>query len=269
MDITSILGIILGFIFILFGILESGNIHYFIDTPSMLIVFGGTVGAILASFPFSLLKGIGKHFVIICSKKRYNPEPVIDKLVEFAQIARKDGLLALEAQATELTDPFFKKSVMYVVDAVESDKIRETLEADIENSCQRHAQAMEIYGKGSSYAPAFGMIGTLIGLINMLRQMDLSSGASETLGPNMAVALVTTFYGCVLANLFFSPIAAKLAIRDEEERIYKEIILEGVLSIQEGDNPKTLREQLVSSLSQKQQYKLLQEPQKQKQEVAE
>lgn len=262
MDITTIIGIIIGFGFVLFGIFDSGAITNFIDIPSIIIVFGGTIGAIIASFPFRLLKNIRKHFVIICSGKRYNPQPVIEQLVEFAKIARRDGLLALEAKASELSDPFFKKSIMYVVDAVEPDKVKEILELDIESACVRHAENMEIYGKGSVYAPAFGMIGTLIGLINMLRSMDLSAGASSELGKNMSVALVTTFYGCMLANLIFTPIAVKLSIRDEEERIYKEIIVEGVLGIQEGDNPKNLKERLVSSLSQKQQHLLLDEDEK-------
>lgn len=257
MDITTIIGVAGGVAFILYGILSSGEMASFIDMPSIYIVLGGTLCTIIASFPFKTLKGVGKHMMIIVQGKKFDPAPIIDTLVEFAQIARRDGLLALESKAAELKDPFFQKSVMYVVDAVDSDKIRATLEADIENCSLRHSQAMEIYGKGSSTAPAFGMIGTLVGLINMLKNMNLSSGASDTLGPSMSVALVTTFYGCVLANLVFNPIAAKLSLRDEEERLYKEIILEGVLAIQEGDNPKNLRERLVSYLSQKQQAKLL------------
>ncbi|MBC5689343.1 motility protein A [Mediterraneibacter sp. NSJ-55] len=259
MDITSILGIVAGFLFVIYGIMDSGNIMNFFDVPSILIVVGGTIGAIVASFPFRDLKNIGKHMAIICSSKRYRPEPVIDTLVEFAQTARKDGLLALESRASELADPFLKKSIMYVVDAMDAEKIRSTLEQDIENTSQRHEAEMEIYIRGSAYAPAFGMIGTLIGLINMLREMDLSTGASEELGANMAVALVTTFYGCMLANLVFHPISSKLRIRDEEERVYKEIIVEGVLGIQEGDNPKNLKERLVSSLAQKKQMQLLDE----------
>lgn len=257
MDITSIVGIIAGFAFVIYGILGSGDIMNFVDMPSVLIVVGGTISAIVASFPVRMLKNVGKHMKIICSGRRYQAEPVIDILADFAQVARKDGLLALESRVAELDDPFLKKSVMYVVDAMEPEKIRSTLETDIENTSQRHAEQTEMYIRGSAYAPAFGMIGTLIGLINMLKDMDLSSGASESLGANMSVALVTTFYGCMLANLVFHPITAKLNIRDDEERIYKEIIVEGVLGIQEGDNPKILRERLVSALDQKRQNSLL------------
>ncbi len=256
MDITSIVGIIAGFAFTLYGIIGSGSIWNFWDIPSVLITGGGTISAIIASFPFSTLKNVGKHMIIICSSKRFQPEPVIETLADFAQVARKDGLLALEGRVAELDDPFLKKSVMYVVDAMDPDKIRSTLELDIENTSQRHSEQTDMYVRGSAYAPAFGMIGTLIGLINLLKDMDLSSGASESLGANMSVALVTTFYGCVLANLVFHPIASKLMIRDSEEVLYKEIIVEGVLAIQEGDNPKVLRERLAASLAQKRQIML-------------
>lgn len=259
MDITSIAGILAGIIFVIYGIIGSGDIMNFFDVPSILIVVGGTFSAIIASFPFRILKNVGKHLKIICSSNRYRPEMVIDLLVEFAQIARRDGLLALETKAEELEDPFFKKSLMYVVDAMDSEKIRSTLQQEIENTMQRHEEEQEIYVRGSVYAPAFGMIGTLIGLINMLRSMDLSTGASSELGQNMSVALVTTFYGCILANLIFHPITAKLGVRDEEERIYKEIVLEGVLGIQEGDNPRNLKSRLVASLAQKKQAIFLEE----------
>ncbi len=256
MDITSIIGIIAGFAFTIYGILGSGSIWNFYDAPSILIVIGGTISAIVASFPLSILKNVGKHMVIICSSKRFQPEPVIEILADFAQVARKDGLLALEGRVAEVDDPFLKKSVMYVVDAMDPDKIRSTLEQDIDNMSQRHSEQADMYIRGSAYAPAFGMIGTLIGLINMLKDMDLSSGASESLGANMSVALVTTFYGCVLANLVFHPISSKLALRDDEERLYKEIIVEGVLAIQEGDNPKVLKERLASTLAQKRQLQV-------------
>ena len=132
MDITSIIGIIAGFVFVFYGIMDSGSIWNFVDIPSVIIVFGGTISAIFASFPLSILKNVGKHMVIICSSKKFRPEPVIDILAEFAQVARKDGLLALEGRVAELDDPFLRKSVMYVVDAMDPEKIRSTLELDID-----------------------------------------------------------------------------------------------------------------------------------------
>ncbi len=257
MDFTTIIGIIAGFIFIVNAIMDGGDIGNFIDMPSVIIVVGGVFCSVLASFPFSMLKNMGKHMMKLTASKMYNPEPVIETIVEFAQIARRNGLLALEDKANELQDPFFKQGILLVVDAMEADNVRELLEMEVDNMAARHEEEVAIYDKASQYAPAFGMIGTLVGLINMLKGMDLSQGSSDSLGASMATALVTTFYGCIMANLLFMPIAKKLRIRNEEEVLYKRIIIEGVMSIQAGENPKVVREKLASSLRQKHQLKLL------------
>ncbi len=193
----------------------------------------------------------------LISGKKYQPEPVIETIIEFAQLARKDGLLVLEERANELEDPFFKKGILLVVDAMEAEKVREILENEVSSMIERHDGEVAIYDKASSYAPAFGMIGTLVGLVNMLKQMNLSEGSSDSLGTSMATALVTTFYGCILANLIFGPISKKLRIRNDEEVIYKQVIIEGVVGIQAGDNPKVLKEKLVSLLHQTSQQKIL------------
>ena len=164
---------------------------------------------------------------------------------------------AAHKKANELEDPFFKKGILLVVDAMEAEKVREILENEVGSMIERHDGEVAIYDKASSYAPAFGMIGTLVGLVNMLKSMDLSSGSSSNLGVSMATALVTTFYGCILANLLFGPIAKKLRIRNDEEVIYKQVIIEGVVGIQAGDNPKVLKEKLVSLLHQTNQQKIL------------
>ena len=176
----------------------------------------------------------------------------IDLLVEFSQVARKNGLLTLEEMANKQTDPFFKQSIMLIVDATDPEKVKSMLNNDLEYLAERHSDSVGIYEKASSFAPAFGMIGTLIGLVNMLKNMNLdgSTGASS-LGSDMSVALITTFYGCILANLVFSPIAKKLSIRNDEEYLCKQIIIEGVLSIQSGENPKFMKEKLISYLSQR------------------
>ncbi|MCP1109125.1 chemotaxis protein MotA [Lachnospiraceae bacterium PF1-21] len=257
MDITTIIGIIGGIAFIVNGIMGSGKLDNFIDPPSVVIVVGGTICAVIASFPLSKLKNVGAHMKKLISGKAYKVEPVINDLVEFAQIARKNGLLALEEKANKLKDPFFKQGIMLVVDATEPDKAREMLEMELDSMIGRHEEEAAIYDKAAAYAPAFGMIGTLIGLINMLKSMDLSEGSSSSLGENMAVAMVTTFYGCMLANLIFAPIAKKLRIRNEEEVLYKQIIIEGVMDIQAGVNPKNVKEKLVSLLPQKRQRLLL------------
>lgn len=257
MDITTVLGIVGGFAFIVNAIFQGGKIGSFMDAASVMIVVGGTFSAVIASFPLSMLKNIVKHFAKLVSGKKYKVDPVIDLLVEFAQLARKNGLLALEEKANELNDPFFKRGIMLVVDAMEADKVREMLETEVESMGQRHEEEISIYEKAAGFAPAFGMIGTLVGLINMLKGMDLSQGSSSTLGDSMATALVTTFYGCVMANLIFMPIAKKLRIRNEEEILYKQIIIEGVIGIQSGENPKNLKEKLVTLLHQTKQEKIL------------
>lgn len=256
MDITTILGIILGFVVIVFGI-GLDKIGNFWDPDSIIIVVGGTLCAVLASYPLKALKNIGKHMLMLVKGGRYKPEKAIDTLVEFAQLARKNGLLTLEEKARELKDPFFRQGILLIVDAMDEEKVRGLLEDELANMEARHEEGAAMYDKAAAFAPAFGMIGTLVGLINMLKGMDLSSGAQSSIGVDMSVALVTTFYGCILANLLFMPIAKKLRIRNEEEMLYKQIIIEGVLGIQAGDNPKTLREQLCSFLSQKQSDKLL------------
>ena len=177
----------------------------------------------------------------------------IDLLVEFSQIARKNGLLALEEKANQQTDPFLKQSIMLIVDATDPEKVKSILANDLDYLADRHAEGVGMYEKASAYAPAFGMIGTLIGLVNMLKGMSLDSGTgTSSLGADMSVALITTFYGCVMANLIFMPIAKKLSVRNDEEYLCKQIIIEGVLSIQSGENPKFMKEKLISYLEQRQ-----------------
>lgn len=251
MDITTIIGIAFGFVLIVFGI-GLGKLGNFWDPNSIIIVLGGTIAAIIASYPIKILKQVPKHFKIMMNGNKYDPMVYIDTLVEFAQIARRNGLLALEEKANEQTDPFFKQSIMLIVDATDPDKVKSILENDLDFLSERHDEGVGMYEKASACAPAFGMIGTLIGLVNMLKELNLEGGGTSAIGENMSVALITTFYGCVLANLIFSPIAKKLKIRNDEEYLCKEIIIEGVLSIQSGENPKFLKEKLISYLSQRQ-----------------
>lgn len=252
MDITTIIGVIVGFGLMVFGI-GVGKLGNFWDPGSIIIVLGGTIAAIVASYPIRILKQIPKHFKIMMNGKKYDPMRYIDTLVEFAQIARKNGLLALEEKANEEPDPFFRQGIMLIVDATDPDKVKNIMENDLEYLSERHDEGVGLYEKASAMAPAFGMIGTLIGLVNMLKELDLEGGGgASTIGVNMSTALITTFYGCILANLIFSPIAKKLRIRNDEEYVCKQIIIEGVLSIQSGENPKFLKEKLISFLSQKQ-----------------
>lgn len=257
MDLTTIIGILLGTALIVngIGIAKLGN---FWDPPSVLIVIGGTLAAVIASYPLGILKDIPKHFMVLLRGKQYNVPKLVDQLVDLAMVARQNGLLALEEKAEEIKDPFFKQSLLMIVDANDPDRVRQILERELENMMTRHDQAAGLYEKASAYAPAFGMVGTLVGLINMLKGMNLGDGGgASNLGQDMSVALITTFYGSAFANIFFQPIAKKLRIRQAEEELYCATIVEGVMAIQAGENPKFLREHLLSCMKKSQQKKLL------------
>lgn len=259
MNIVYLIGLLLAIFFIFFGIsvnmdglipgLELGNLLNFFDIPSILIVIGGTIAVMVACYP-KLAKSFPRHIKIMLQAKAFNPTIYVEQLTELAQIARKNGLLALEEKANEQEAPFFKQAIMLIVDANDPDRVRSILENDIEQTSARHQEVVAMYERGSNAAPAFGMIGTLIGLINMLKSLD---GADmNSLGPSMSVALVTTFYGSILAHVIFNPIAANLTARDEEEILCRQIIVEGIMAIQSGENPKFLRERLLTFVNQKQ-----------------
>ncbi|MDR2023922.1 MAG: motility protein A [Hungatella sp.] len=256
MDFSLIVGWILGFGLVIYGI-RLDKLMNFVDRDSVIIVVGGTIAALIASYPFKVLAQVPKHIGIMLNGKKYDTAKVIDLLVDMAKTARKKGLLVLEEQANGIKDPFLKQSIMLIVDAMDAEKIRELLESELSSMMDRHDQDVSLYEKGSSVAPAFGMIGTLVGLVNMLKEMSADSGGTSSLGANMSVALITTFYGCLLAQLLFAPMAKKLRIRNDEELLYKQIIIEGVLAIQAGDNPKYLEEKLMSYLSHAQQGKIM------------
>lgn len=255
MNITYLISIVLAFAFMLFGIIfdgmkpNFGNLPGFFDPASILIVVGCTLAVVLASFPASMTKSMGKHFKIILNNKQFDPMYYIDQLTELAQIARKNGLLALEEKANEQTDPFFKQAIMLIVDANDPDRVRSILQNNIDCMSNRHEDVAAMYDRASSVAPAFGMVGTLVGLIKML--LNLKDSDMGSLGPSMGTALITTLYGCILAHIIFGPIASNLRGRDEEEVLCKEIVLEGVMSIQSGENPKFLRERLLTFMNQK------------------
>ena len=258
MNITYIIGTVAAFAVMIIGMMQGGSggfitvsqLWNFIDPASVFIVIGCTFAVLIASFPISALTAVPKHFAVIMNAKRYDPMAIIDKLVELAQIARKSGLLALEEKGNQESDPFFKQCIMLIVDNNDADQAKEIMMNDIEQSVARHEDGAGMYDKAGAVAPAFGMVGTLVGLINMLKAMDVESGGD--LGPAMATALVTTLYGCVLAHMIFGPIATQLRRRDEEETLCKLIIVEGIMSIQSGANPKFLREKLLTFMGQKQ-----------------
>ena len=264
MNLTYVVGIVASIVVIILGmaikidILASPiifdfdilKVMNFFDAASIFITIGCTIAVVVASFPADTLKSIPKHIKVILNAKKFDPMYYIDQLVELAQTARKNGLLSLEEKANEQNDPFFKQAIMLIVDANDPDKVRGILDNDIECMSARHEDAASMYDKASSVAPAFGMVGTLVGLINMLKGMSLDAGGASSLGQDMGTALITTLYGCILAHIFFGPIANNLRIRDQEEVLCKQIIVEGIMSIQSGENPKFLREKLLTYMGQ-------------------
>ena len=261
MNIVYIVGIVMAFFFTVFGIVVGfdmsthqfsfsiGNLSNSVDLSSILIVIGGTLAVVVACYP-KQIRSLPKHFKIMLHSNTFDPQVYVDQLTELAQIARKNGLLALEEKGNEQENSFFKQAIMLVVDNNDPERVRSILENEIEQTSERHQAVIAMYERGSNAAPAFGMIGTLIGLINMLKNLD---GADmNSLGPDMAVALITTFYGSLLAHVVFNPIAANLTARDEEEILCRQIIMEGIMAIQSGENPKFLRERLLTFMNEKQ-----------------
>ena len=259
MNITYIIGVIGAVVVMLIGMMFGGEgglltpaqVKNFYDPASIFIVIGCTFLVVIASFPVSALKDIPKHFKVLLNTKGNDPLAIIDELVDLAQVARKNGLLALEEKGNQQENPFFKQCIMLIVDNNDADQVKEIMMNDIEQASDRHDAGAGMYDKAGSVAPAFGMVGTLVGLINMLKAMDVESGGGN-LGPAMATALVTTLYGCVLAHMLFGPIATQLRQRDAEEVLCKLIIVEGIMSIQSGANPKFLREKLLTFVAQRQ-----------------
>lgn len=252
MDLTTLVGMIMAIGLCIWGIGVS-KIGNFIDPQSLAIVIGGTIAAITASYPLRILLDVPKHITVLFRGKKYNIPKLVDQLVDLAMLARQSGLLALEEKAEEIKDPFLKQSVLMIVDASDPDKVRDMLEKQMDDMIARHDEAAGLYEKASSYAPAFGMIGTLIGLINMLKLLDDPS----SIGPNMAVALITTLYGSLLANWISIPVASKLRAINAKEIMTKEVICEGILSIQAGENPRVIEEKLKSFLAPKLRDELL------------
>lgn len=255
MNLSFIIGALAGFSLVIYGILTSGSsisqvMSSFIDMPSVYITFGGAITATIMSVPVKYLKDVPKNMKVLMMREKINLNIYIDAIEELAKEARLKGLLVLEEKINtlELQDEFLKYCVMLIVDAIEPTKVRAQIENEIDCIEARHASAWKVFDTLGSFGPAFGMLGTLIGLINMLANMDTSQGA-DSLGKGMSVALVTTFYGSMLANMICAPISNRLKAKHDEEMITKELIMEGVLSIQSGENPKYIREKLNSYIT--------------------
>lgn len=245
MDIASILGLGLGFGLIFMSMILGGSgLSVYVNIPSVLMVIGGSFAAMIISNPLSRTLGLMKYFNHVFKVPNYELEKTISILVNFSERARREGLLALEDDIEEVEDDFLKNGVQMVVDGTDPEIIKTILYNDLSQLEERHAIGIKLMSDWASLAPAFGMIGTLTGLIAMLSNLD----DPNAIGSGMALALITTMYGSIMANMMLLPFKNKLQDRDVEERLTREIMIEGILSIQAGDNPNILKYKLVSFL---------------------
>ncbi len=259
-DLATALGLVLGVVFIVLAIIVTfpkgdqkfdvtpGNLENFFDPSSIMIVLGGTVSALLVSYPLSFFGQIPKHIKVAFMPTKFDPKEYIQTIVDIAKPARVDGILSIQDKVDAIPDTFFRNSLHLVIDGIDAEKVKAMMESELDYMDERHAQARGFYAKGSSYAPAFGMIGTLVGLINLLKSLD----NADAIAPAMSVALITTLYGSFLANLIFAPMSNKLKVRHDEEMLCKMIVCEGVQGIQAGDNPRFIEEKLIQMLEAKQ-----------------
>lgn len=245
MDLGTIIGLIAGVAVIAYGMFSGGDISNYIHVPSMIITMGGGICANIMGFPMADSIKALKVLPLIFKEPKSSAMSTISTLVELSQKARREGLLALESAQGELKDDFLKKAMELVVDGIEAEIVKTTMQLDIDSMAVRHQNAQAYFKGLAGQFPAWGLIGTLLGLINLLKALDDPSA----IGPAMALALLTTFYGSLLANFVCSPIINKLGGNSAEEIRLREMMMEGVLSIQSGENPRLMEHKLKTFLS--------------------
>ncbi|MBN2374910.1 MAG: MotA/TolQ/ExbB proton channel family protein [Sedimentisphaerales bacterium] len=244
MDLATLIGLVLGFGLVTFAMLSKTSLSNFIDPASAMIVIGGAIASVMMSFSLSNFLKTGKVFSKALFHKENSAQTLINDLVGYAEVARRDGILSLENAIKEATDTFIVKGIQMAVDGTDPELIEQILNNELEAIATRHDSGKAIFDSLGKYAPAYGMIGTLVGLVIMLLNMS----DPDAIGPAMAVALITTLYGSMFANMFALPIADKLGSRNDEELLYKTIIIKGVMSIQSGDNPRIVEQKLKTFL---------------------
>lgn len=244
MDLATILGILSGLFLVWSTIVTGGNLETFVHIPSMMIVLGGATAATLVNFTskevFGVLGVVRKAF----AWQNTNDLEIVTKFTRLSQVARREGILAIDRELSSINNGFMRIGLELAVDGTEPEMIRDVMETELTYLMARHTRGQQIFLSLGSYAPAFGLLGTLIGLISMLKNLDDPSN----IGEGMATALITTFYGSFLANLIFLPIAGKLKNRTNEEMVRKQMIIEGVLAIQNGEHPSTIEKKLMNYL---------------------
>jgi chemotaxis protein MotA len=241
LDLASILGLIVAVGFILLGnAIEGGHLHAIIQPTAAMIVFGGTLGAVMINFPMEVVIRATKSVSTIFTDRAHDNARTLAEIVRLAQMTRKEGILALEPEAQKIEDPFFKKALLMVVDGVDSKTMQETLELELTHM-EEHGEAVaKFYEAGGGFAPTIGIIGAVLGLIHVMS--NLSDVAK--VGEGIAVAFVATIYGVAAANIFFLPAAGKLKMKHHHFMASKEMVMHGVLALQQGQNPKLIQDKL-------------------------
>jgi len=242
MDLATILGVICAFGLVCIAIFMGGGVQLFINLPALMIVVGGTLGATMISYPLRDIFGVFNVVKKALFTRSIPVNELIKRFLSFAKKSRKEGILALESDLKEVKDVFIVKGIQLSIDGLEPEEIRDVLETEVDFIRSRHQLGAEIFTTMGTFSPALGMIGTLIGLVQMLQRLDDPS----RIGPAMAVALLTTFYGSIIANIGCLPIAGKLRIRSKEEVLTKEMTIQGIISISNGDNPRILEQKLLA-----------------------
>ncbi len=246
MDKSTVGGLAMGIALLVLSVIIAPGASFgsFIDYPSLAMVVGGAIAATCIAFPLRTIFSMPKVVKKVFMPNQQEIGPIITQLVEFAELARRDGILALENKTADIEDPFILMGIQMAVDGTEAELMESILRSEMEAISQRHKTGKSTMDTVGRYAPAFGMIGTLVGLIIMLGNMD----DPEAIGPGMAVALITTLYGAIVSNLFCLPFADKLAFYSKREMEVREVIVRGLLAIQEGDNPRVLEQKLKTML---------------------
>ncbi|MEA4970267.1 MAG: motility protein A [Candidatus Pelethousia sp.] len=256
--LTTIVGLIGGVVCVLLSIFEGGDIDLFINIPSLLIIVGGTIFALVMSYPLSTLKTLGSVIKQAFVENSHDLFEDINTIVELSEVSRRDGLLALESYAENSNDPFLKKGLNLLVDGNTREYLEDSMVSEIYHAQKRHRTGTSMVSMIATLAPSLGLVGTYVGLIPMLVHMT----DPDSLGPMMAIELVSSFYGGFLANVIFSPMAKKLSAKSAQEKDRSDLILEGILAIHDGKSPRLIREDLMTYLTKQEAAKLPRSKQK-------
>jgi chemotaxis protein MotA len=247
LDIATLIGILVSFGLVIVSIMVGGDGSWFLNGPSLMIVCGGTMGATLLAYPIKDVLSVFKVAKNVFMHKSQVVSDLIPLISGFAKKARREGILSFESQLSDIEDPFLVQGIQMAIDGMESSSIEDVMTTEIIYLEERHRLGAEIFSTMGKFAPAVGLLGTIIGLVQMLMQMEDPS----QIGAPMAVALLTTFYGTLLANLVFLPVAGKLKTRSKQEILTKQMVLEGVISIQSGENHRVVEQKLKAFIAPK------------------